>query len=67
MQIIIITISKYIYKEVEIFSPWDVIWVVSENCKMRYLKQMCQSVSFIAHEKTYYNILFKNNSVRKYN
>lgn len=31
----------------------------NEDCEIRYLKHMCPSLSFIAHEKTYYNTFFK--------
>ena len=64
MQIICIRISKSIYKEVEISSPWGVRWVVTGNCKMRSRKQMCSPLSLIALEKTNYNIL-KKISIKK--
>lgn len=59
-----VRISRSIYKEVEIPSPQTVRGLVTGNCKTRYLKRTCSSLSFIALEKTNYNIL-KKISIKK--
>jgi hypothetical protein len=53
-------ISKDIYKEVEIHSPWGLISCYSESYKGRYLKQMRLYWSFTTHKGDIWHIFRKN-------
>lgn len=64
MPVTCVRISRSIYREGETSSPRRVRGLVTGNCKTRYLKRMCSSLSFIALEKTNYNIL-KKISIKK--